>query len=109
MEWDGKNRLSLVRELEGGTRHLFELPSPAVLAIQTGINVPRYATMRMIKQAKKKPLEVVDGSKVLDGSGGYIVRKMYVPEQTKAQMLDGNSEEVAKSIAAIIREKMGDK
>jgi len=109
MEWDGKNRLSLVRELEGGTRHLFELPSPAVLAIQTGINVPRYATMRMIKQAKKKPLEVVDGSKVLDGSGGYIVRKMYVPEQTKAKMLDGNSEEVAKSIAAIIREKMGDK
>jgi Fe-S oxidoreductase/electron transfer flavoprotein alpha/beta subunit len=108
VDWDGSEKLSLVRELEGGTRHLFELPSPAVLAIQTGINEPRYATMRMIKQAKKKPLEVVDGSSVLDGTGGYIVRKMYVPEQTKAEMFDGNPEEVAARIADVIRDKMGE-
>lgn len=108
IDWDGAGKLSLVRELEGGTRHLIELPSPAVLAIQTGINEPRYATMRMIKQAKKKPLEVVDGSSVVDGSGGYIVRKMYVPEQTKAEMFTGNPEEVATLIANVIREKMGE-
>ncbi len=108
VEWDGTQKLSLVRELEGGTRHMFELPSPAVLAIQTGINEPRYATMRMIKQAKKKPLEVVDGATVVDGTGGYIVRKMYVPEQTKAEMFDGNPEEVASRIAEIIRDKMGE-
>lgn len=108
VEWDGSEKLSLVRELEGGARHLFELPSPAVLAIQTGINEPRYATMRMIKQAKKKPLEVVDGSSVQDGTGGYVVRKMYVPEQTKAEMLDGNPEEIATAIANVIREKMGE-
>ncbi|MBL6931739.1 MAG: 4Fe-4S dicluster domain-containing protein [Rhodospirillales bacterium] len=108
VEWDGSGKLSLVRELESGTRHLFELPSPAVLAIQTGINVPRYATMRMIKQAKKKPLDVVDGSSVLDGTGGYVIRKMYVPEQTKAEMFDGSPEEVAALIANVIRDKMGE-
>ena len=31
---------------------------PALLTIQTGINEPRYATLRAIKQAREKPLEV---------------------------------------------------
>ncbi len=108
MGWDGGSALKVTREMEGGVRHSFEIPAPAVLTAQTGINTPRYATMRMIKQAKKKPLVVLDGAAVLDGSGGYTVRRMYKPEQTKAQMLDGSAEEIAATIAGIIREKRGD-
>lgn len=107
VEWDGAAKLIVTRELEGGTRHTFQMPSPAVLSIQTGINKPRYATMRMIKQAKKKPLVVLDGASVLDGSGGYFVRRMYVPEQAKAEMLSGSAEEIAAFIAGVVREKMG--
>lgn len=106
IEWDGASKLIVTRELEGGTRHTFQMPSPAVLSIQTGINKPRYATMRMIKQAKKKPLMVLDGASVLDGSGGFVVRRMYVPEQARAEMLGGSAEEIATFIAGIIREKM---
>jgi Fe-S oxidoreductase/electron transfer flavoprotein alpha/beta subunit len=108
IEWDGASKLTVTRELEGGTRHTFKMPSPAVLSIQTGINKPRYATMRMIKQAKKKPLVVLDGATVPGGGGGYAVRRMYVPEQAKAEMLSGNAEEIAAFIAGVIREKMGD-
>jgi electron transfer flavoprotein alpha/beta subunit len=108
LEWDGASKLTVTRELEGGTRHTFELPSPAVISIQTGANQPRYATMRMIKQAKKKPLAVLDGAAVLDGSGGYVVRRMYVPEQKKVEMLTGGADEIAAFIAGIIREKTGD-
>ena len=107
LEWDGREKLIVTRELEGGTRHKIELPSPAVVTIQTGINTPRYATMRMIKQAKKKPLEVVDGSSVIDGGGGYRVRRMYVPEQTKAEMLNGSADDIATFIADLIREQRG--
>lgn len=106
-DWDGTGRLKLVRELEGGVRHGFEMSSPAVLTIQTGINTPRYATMRMIKQARKKPLVVLDGATVLDGSGGYVVRRIYTPEQTRAEMLDGSIDEIAARIAGLIREKQG--
>ena len=81
--WDGQGDITVTRELEGGTRHVQTMPAPAVLAIQTGTNVPRYATMRMIKQAKKKPLEVVDGSALIDGGGGYRVRRMYTPSSGK--------------------------
>jgi Fe-S oxidoreductase/electron transfer flavoprotein alpha/beta subunit len=108
IEWDGDATLTVTRELEGGARHNLELPSPAVLTIQTGINEPRYATMRMIKQAKQKPLVALDGAGVMDGSGGYAIRRMYVPEQTKAEMLGGGVEEIAAFIANIIREKRGD-
>ena len=107
LEWDGTGKLKLSRELEGGVRHGFELATPAVLTIQTGIGTPRFATMKMIKQAREKPLAVVDGASVLDGSGGYVVRRMYVPEQTKAQMLTGSPAELAKMIADIVREKRG--
>jgi len=106
-DWDGKDAMHLVRELEGGLRHSFDLQAPAVVAIQTGINTPRFATMKMVKQAKQKPLVVVDGKDVQDGSGGYQVRRMYVPEQTKAEMLTGTPSEIAKFIANLIREKKG--
>jgi len=108
LEWDGKSDLTVTRELEGGTRHKFTVPSPAVLAIQTGINTPRYATMRMIKEAKKKPLVVLDGAAAVDGSGGYVVRRMYTPVQERAQMLEGSAEEIAAQIAQLIRDKRGE-
>jgi len=108
VEWDGKGEMTVTRELEGGTRHVLSMPAPAVLAIQTGTNVPRYATMRMIKQARGKPLEVVDGAALVDGGGGCRVRRMYTPVQEKAKMLEGTAEEVAAQIAAIIREKKGE-
>ena len=108
MDWDGAGSLKLMRELEGGMGHAFELAAPAVVSIQTGANEPRYATMRMIKDAKKKPLEVVDGASVLDEGSAYSVRRMYVPEASgRAEMLEGSPDDVAAKIAEIIREKMG--
>ncbi len=100
--------INVTRELEGGTRHVLQMSMPAVLAIQTGTNTPRYATMRMIKQAKKKPLDVLDGAPIVDGSGGYRVRRMYTPIQEKAQMLEGSAEEVAAKVAELIRDIRGE-
>jgi Fe-S oxidoreductase/electron transfer flavoprotein alpha/beta subunit len=107
VEWDGGSKLTLARELEGGLRHNFELKAPSVVAIQTGLNTPRFATMKMVKQAKQKPLVVVDGAGVVDGSGGYAVRRMYVPQQTKAEMLTGSPQEIAKFISDLVRQKKG--
>lgn len=108
MDWDGAGSLKVMRELEGGMGHAFEITTPAVVAMQTGANEPRYATMRMIKDAKKKPLDVVDGASVLDEGRAYSVRRMYVPEASgRAEILEGSPDEVAAKIAEIIREKMG--
>jgi Fe-S oxidoreductase/electron transfer flavoprotein alpha/beta subunit len=106
VEWDGAGTLTLTRELEGGVRHRFQLPSPAVVAVQSGINTPRYATMRMIKEAKRKVLVEVDGAGIADGAGGYIVRKIYTPQLAKAEMLEGSPDEVAAFVAGLIRKKV---
>src|SRR5215469_6669187 len=47
------------RELEGGVLHEMQIECPAVLTIQLGINTPRYASLRSIKQAAAKPIEVL--------------------------------------------------
>lgn len=106
-EWDGGNRMTITRELEGGLRHKFRIPVPAVLSIQVGANTPRYATMRMIKEAKNKPLVEVSCEVPDDGCIGASVRRMYVPPEKRAEMLTGDAKDIAASIARIIREKRG--
>lgn len=106
-EWDGGDRLSVTRELEGGLRHKFRIPVPAVLSIQVGANTPRYATMRMIKEARNKPLAEVACEAPDAASAGASVRRMYVPAVKHAEMLTGDANEVAAAVARIVREKRG--
>jgi len=58
IERDGE-RLRVQRELDGGDVEVLSLSMPALLTVQTGINEPRYATLRAIKQARAKPLEML--------------------------------------------------
>jgi electron transfer flavoprotein beta subunit len=51
--------LTCEREVEGGSV-VVETPLPAVICAQKGLNEPRYASLRGIMAAKKKPLETVD-------------------------------------------------
>ena len=46
--------MKVKRELEAGWFQWVELPLPAVLSIQSGINKVRYATLKGIMAAKKK-------------------------------------------------------
>ena len=109
VEWDGGDAMTVTRELEGGMRQQLALPAPALLTVQTGGSTPRYATMRMIKQARKKPIAVVDGADVGLDQAGAVVRRLYEPPKTgRAAMIEGDAAAVAKAIAAIVREKRGD-
>ena len=100
IEWDGGDAMTVTRELEGGMRQQLSLPAPALLTIQTGGNTPRYATMRMIKQARKKPVAVVDGAGVGLDQAGAVVRRLYEPPKSgRAAMIEGDAAAVAKAIA----------
>ena len=48
------------RELENGWFQHIEMPLPAVLTMQSGINKLRYATLMGIKKAKSKEIRRVD-------------------------------------------------
>lgn len=107
--WDGQGRLDIVPFPRTGGRHPSppEPAWPAVLSIQTGANVPRYATMRMIKEAKSKSVADVAANSVDRSALGRHVAGMDRPPLGQATMIEGSAGEVAARVAAIIREKRG--
>src|SRR5579862_4210119 len=56
---EGNGGLRVKRELEGGWFQWVNMPLPALLTIQSGINQLRYATLKGIMAAKKKEVRVV--------------------------------------------------
>jgi electron transfer flavoprotein beta subunit len=49
------------RDIEGG-REVVRCPLPAVISTNKGLNEPRYANLKGIMAAKKKPLEEIDAA-----------------------------------------------
>jgi electron transfer flavoprotein beta subunit len=90
------------RELEGGTVDVVDVSLPASLTIQTGINEPRYVTLRAIQEARSRDIEVVDADGL--GAPAYRVQKMVVPERARAASLGEDADEVARRIVEIVRE-----
>jgi electron transfer flavoprotein beta subunit len=93
------------RELEGGLVDVVEVDTPCLLAIQTGINEPRYATLRAIKQAEQQEIDVREPGDL--GEPAYRVRRMFVPPKGEgAELLDGSPATIAQRIKDIVQEKM---
>ncbi len=101
------NGIKVKRELESGWFQWIELPLPALLTIQSGINQIRYATIKGIMMAKKKEVKELalsdlglSGADVAAGSTGLDFQKVYVPEKTKqALILEGDPKDVAEQLA----------
>jgi len=102
------------RELEGGLEEKMTIDLPAVLTIQLGINEPRYASLRGIKQAKRKEIEVLshthlgltDDDVGVQGSLSRV-RRMVMPEKGQAEIIEGTPAEKARRIAEIVKELQG--
>ncbi len=105
MEWDGGELLTLTRELEGGVMERFTAPANCVMTVQTGAFEPRFATMRMIKKAKKKTIDVLDGASAVAGASGFVVNRIFKPPVTRAEMLEGDMSEVAQKVSELIGSK----
>ena len=107
LDWNGSGPATVHRELEGGLIDIVEVDTPAVLTIQTGINQPRYATLRAIKLAEQQEIAIVAADGAADGAPAYRVRKMFSPPKgAGAKMLTGAPDEIAKQIAGIIKERL---
>jgi electron transfer flavoprotein beta subunit len=111
----GADSATLRRELEGGVLHELEIACPAVLTIQLGINTPRYASLRAIKQAAAKPIEAIGLAELglapgAVGAAGSAarVRRMYVPAKGQAELITGSVAEQAARLAALIKEFKGE-
>ena len=90
-------RMKLKRELEAGWFQWVEVPLPALLTIQSGINKVRYATLKRIMAAKKKEIvTVLRESLGVASEPTERLERIYVPQKTKkTEFLSGTPKEAA--------------
>src|SRR6202795_64659 len=83
------------RELEDGWFQNVEMPLPAVLTIQSGINKLRYATLMVIKKAQTKEIKRLTAAELGAPAAPSIeMSRIYVPSRAKqAQIFEGNPKE----------------
>jgi electron transfer flavoprotein beta subunit len=92
--------LTVKRELEGGWFQNIELPTPAVLTIQSGGNKLRYATLMGIKRAKTKEMRRLTAAELgVDGSPVAVLEGVALPQkQRSTQILSGTAKEAAAAL-----------
>ena len=97
------------RELEAGFFQFVDMPLPAVLTIQSGINKLRYATLIGIKQAKNKPMRKVTMEEVQGDLSPNMqkIEKLYLPVKSKnTEFLEGPPAEVAKKLVEKLKNEV---
>jgi electron transfer flavoprotein beta subunit len=103
--------LTVDREIEGGASEVVELTSPCLVAVQTGLNQVRYASLKGIMAAKKKPLDVKSVADLgLAGQVGAGAAKIKIekiappPKGDRAEILSGSTDEVVAGLVTKIKE-----
>jgi len=93
------------RELEDGWFQNVEMPLPAVLTIQSGINKLRYATLMGIKKAKTKEVKRLTAAELgVAPSSSASIERVYLPQRSKqTQIIEGSAKEAAAKLVEKLR------
>jgi electron transfer flavoprotein beta subunit len=100
---DGSLRVK--QELEGGWFRWVTVPLPACLTIQSGINQPRYPSLRGIMGAKKKELRVIPKADLIGTAvplQGW--QRVYVQQKEKrTEMIEGEVDQVVTRLVEVLK------
>jgi electron transfer flavoprotein beta subunit len=89
------------REGDGGTE-VVEGSLPAVITAQRGLNEPRYANLKGIMAAKKKPIEEVECAI----AASTTIKSMTLPAaRPEGRKLDGDATSQAKTLIQLLRDE----
>ena len=96
--------IKVKRELESGWFQWVTLESPASVSIQSGINQPRYPSLKGIMGAKKKEIKVIAAS-VEDSK--QSLNKIFVPQKSKeTEVIDTDVDASVDRIVDILRSEI---
>jgi electron transfer flavoprotein beta subunit len=102
-------KATVKREVEGATE-TWETSLPAVFSAQKGLNEPRYASLKGIMAAKKKPITVQDaaavGLKAEDLAPKTRIVSMEAPAARQAvKMIEGDADTQVKELLRILHDE----
>jgi len=102
---DGKIRVK--RELESGWSQWQTMDLPASLMIQSGLNTPRYPSLRGIMTAKRKEIKTVLFNEINDFQSQQSFKKLFVQKADKQTvMLDGSLDEVVTKLVNVFKNEI---
>jgi electron transfer flavoprotein beta subunit len=108
---DGK-QITVEREVEGG-REIVDLPLPALVSAQKGLNEPRYASLPGIMKAKKKEIKVMDAVSLglspdeigEQGAKEEILSLSLPPERQAGKIIPGEPADSVKELVRLLQEE----
>ncbi len=105
----GDGKAAVKREIEGAHEE-WETTLPAVISAQKGLNEPRYASLKGIMAAKKKPIEVKDAAALGLGAADLAPRTKVAaldlpPARPPIKMIEGDPETQAKELLRLLHEE----
>jgi electron transfer flavoprotein beta subunit len=110
-----EGKIKVCRELESNTQEEVDLPLPALLTIQTGINNPRYPSVMGIQKVRRIEIKETSSEELglseeeigLQGSA-VASRTLSLPVAGEgAEILTGSLDEICGRAAQIIRDRGG--
>ncbi len=107
IEWTDDRNMKAYREIEGG-REVVEITLPAVLTTEKGLNEPRYASLKGIMAAKRKPIDeatpsVASSEVGAEAAGVQIIAMAPPPERTGGQKFEGEPEEIVPKVVELLK------
>jgi electron transfer flavoprotein beta subunit len=108
------SRMRTRSQIERGYR-VMETPLPALITVTHEINAPRFTSLFGVMEAETKPLQTWSAADIgispeevgFPGSPTQTGEVFMPPSSRKAQMLQGDPEEMVKEIAHRIRQALG--
>jgi electron transfer flavoprotein beta subunit len=94
------------RQVEGGLE-VFDLPLPAVVSAQKGLNEPRYPTLKGIMGAKKKEIKEVKAADLglaPEPAQLSVVKLESLPPRPPGRIIKGEPAEAVKELVRALRE-----
>jgi electron transfer flavoprotein beta subunit len=95
------NKIRVKRELESGWFQWVELESPCSISIQSGINQPRYPSLKGIMGAKKKEIKVISAPQV---EKRQSISEIFVPKKSKeTEFIETDIDSTVERIVEILK------
>jgi len=97
----GDGNIKVKRELEAGWFQWVTLSLPASITIQSGLNTPRYPSLKGIMGAKKKEIKVVKPNENINNQS---IEKVYLPQSDKQTvMIEGSVDQMVEKLLHTFR------
>ena len=96
--------IKVKRELESGWFQWVTMTTPASITIQSGINQPRYPSLKGIMGAKKKEIKVVGQIANTAKEKQQYFSNIYLPTaDKKTEIIEGNIDQVVSRLTDVLK------